>query len=203
MCCVADGLHRPIADLQQRDWAHPCDICTGIGLATDTSTPGLGSPPPHLRRRLGPPLPHLRRDCARYLQPGLGQPLIARAGPTPPTSAPGLGAPGRFRRCCRRSIPRPRVWGLRSAPWSASPSGLRRRPIGTRRGRRSLRWARRICPCRRRRRRRRAVCLTLGSAPHHSDLRKEPWAPAREGAMAGPLMAGPSARLTAAALAPV
>ena len=50
MCCVADGLHRPIADLQQRDWAHPCDICTGIGLATLTSAPGLGSPMRHLHR---------------------------------------------------------------------------------------------------------------------------------------------------------
>jgi hypothetical protein len=50
MCCVADGLHRPIADLQQRDWAHPRHICTGIGLAAATSAPGLGSPMRHLHR---------------------------------------------------------------------------------------------------------------------------------------------------------
>ena len=42
MCCVADGLHRPIADLHPRDWAHPRHICTGIGLAAATSAPGLG-----------------------------------------------------------------------------------------------------------------------------------------------------------------
>jgi hypothetical protein len=33
-----------------RDWAHPCHICTGTGLAPVTSAPGLGSPVPHLRR---------------------------------------------------------------------------------------------------------------------------------------------------------
>ena len=38
----------------RRDWAHPCLICTGTGLAPATSAPELGSP-----------LPHLHRDCAR------------------------------------------------------------------------------------------------------------------------------------------
>jgi hypothetical protein len=33
-----------------RDWARPCHICTGTGLAPATSAPGLGSPLPHLHR---------------------------------------------------------------------------------------------------------------------------------------------------------
>jgi hypothetical protein len=33
-----------------RDWAHPCHICAGTGLATATSAPGPGSPLPHLHR---------------------------------------------------------------------------------------------------------------------------------------------------------
>jgi hypothetical protein len=49
------------------DWARPCHICTGAGLAPATSAPGLGSPLPHLRPATSAPglsslLPHLRRD---------------------------------------------------------------------------------------------------------------------------------------------
>ena len=34
----------------RRDWAHPCHIRTGTGLAPATSAPGPGSPRPHRRR---------------------------------------------------------------------------------------------------------------------------------------------------------
>ena len=42
-------LGSPLPQLH-RDWAHPCHICAGTGLAPMTSAPGLGSPLRHLRR---------------------------------------------------------------------------------------------------------------------------------------------------------
>ena len=59
-----------------RDWARPCHICTGTGLAPATSAPGLGSP-----------LPHLHRDWAHRCH------ICTRTGLAPATSAPGLGRP--------------------------------------------------------------------------------------------------------------
>jgi hypothetical protein len=71
-----------------RDWARPCHICTGTGLAPPTSAPGLGSP-----------LPHLHRDWARPSH------ICTGTGPTPGTSAPGLSSP---RPHLRRDRPLPR-----------------------------------------------------------------------------------------------
>ena len=45
----APGLGSPLPHLY-RDWARPCHICTGTGLAPATSAPGPGSTFPHLRR---------------------------------------------------------------------------------------------------------------------------------------------------------
>jgi hypothetical protein len=45
----APGLGSPLPHLY-RDWARPCHICTGTGLAPATSAPGPGSTLPHLRR---------------------------------------------------------------------------------------------------------------------------------------------------------
>ena len=45
----APGLGSP-QPLMHRDWAHPCHICTGAGLAPTTSAPGLASPLPHLQQ---------------------------------------------------------------------------------------------------------------------------------------------------------
>ncbi len=39
-----------------RDWAHPCHICSGTGLAPPTSAPGLGPPLPTFAPGLGLPL---------------------------------------------------------------------------------------------------------------------------------------------------
>ncbi len=58
---VRDVMGSPRPHLH-RDWAHPAHICAGTGLARAVSAPGLGSPRPHLRRRLGSPPPHLLRD---------------------------------------------------------------------------------------------------------------------------------------------
>jgi hypothetical protein len=53
-----------------RDWAHPCHICTGTGLASATPAQGLGSPQPHLRRDWAHPS-HIchRHRCRRYTGP--------------------------------------------------------------------------------------------------------------------------------------
>jgi hypothetical protein len=60
----APGLGSPLPHLH-RDWARPCHICAGTGLAPATSAPGLGSP-----------LPHLRRDrAARLVHRSLGVPF--------------------------------------------------------------------------------------------------------------------------------
>jgi hypothetical protein len=69
----APGLGSPLSHLR-RDWAHPCHICTGTGLAPATSALGLGSP-----------LPHLHWDWAHPRH------ICARTGLTPATSAPGPG----------------------------------------------------------------------------------------------------------------
>jgi hypothetical protein len=62
--------------LLRRDWAYPCHICTGTGLAPTTSAPELGSPRPHLRRNWA-------RPCHVCVGTGLA----------PTTSAPELGSP--------------------------------------------------------------------------------------------------------------
>ncbi len=51
-----------------RDWAHPCNICTGTGLTLTKSASGLGSSAPGI----GSPLPHLRQDRAHPASPPLG-----------------------------------------------------------------------------------------------------------------------------------
>ena len=110
----ASGLGSPLPHLH-RDWAHPCHvrtgtglapsrICIGTGLTPATSAPGLGSPPlatfalglgsPPLAASapgLGPPWPHLEHLHRNWAHPchictGNG------TGPTPATSAPGLGS---------------------------------------------------------------------------------------------------------------
>ena len=64
--------HPPLPHLH-RDWARPCHICSGTGLAPAPSAPALGSPLPDLHqvfarrcqicaRRPGSPVPHLRQD---------------------------------------------------------------------------------------------------------------------------------------------
>ncbi len=63
----APVLGSPLPHLR-RDWAHPCHICTGTGLAPATSAP-----------RLGAPLPHLRRDWARPCHICAGTGLAAAA----------------------------------------------------------------------------------------------------------------------------
>jgi hypothetical protein len=65
----------PLRDAHaHQDWTRPFHVYIGTGFTM-----------PHLRRDRGPPLPHLHRDWANLSQ------VCTGTGPTPPTSAPGLG----------------------------------------------------------------------------------------------------------------
>jgi hypothetical protein len=82
-----------------RDWAHPCHICTGTGLGTATSAPGLGAPQPHEVRDWGSPLPTsapgLWPTTAYHICAGTGltaDHISIGTGLTPPTFAPRLCA---------------------------------------------------------------------------------------------------------------
>ena len=53
-------------DATDREWAHPCHICSRTGLAPTASAPGEGSPLRHLHwTGPGSPRPHLHRDWLR------------------------------------------------------------------------------------------------------------------------------------------
>ncbi len=94
------GLGSPLPHLRRdwdRDWAHPCHICTGTGLTPATSARetgltaaisarGPGSPLPRPHGRLGSPLPYLQGDPARPCH------ICPRTGLTAATSAPGWPA---------------------------------------------------------------------------------------------------------------
>ncbi len=98
------------------------NICAGTGLTPATSAPGLGSPPPHLRRDLAHPRhicagtgltlptsaprlrsspPHLRRDCAHrcHVCTRAGPPAIRpQTPPPPPASASGANGKSKSKR---------------------------------------------------------------------------------------------------------
>ncbi len=80
-----------------QNWAHPCHICTGTGLAAATSAAEQGSPMTTSPPGSGSPLPHLHREWAHpgHICTGIGLTAPTSAhGSSPATSAPGLPPAG-------------------------------------------------------------------------------------------------------------
>ena len=76
-----------------QNWAHPCHICTGTGLAAATSATEQGSPMTTSPPGSVSPLPHLHREWAHpyHICTGIGLTAATSAhGSSPATSAPGL-----------------------------------------------------------------------------------------------------------------
>jgi hypothetical protein len=97
----------------RRDWAHPCHICTGTGLAPATSAPGLGSPL----------LAHMRKHDALGSRPICSRARIGAA-------ACGLRTHARTHACYRLSglSADRRTAGVAIDRWMVRAGG-RRRPV--------------------------------------------------------------------------
>jgi hypothetical protein len=96
------GLRSPLPHLH-RDWAHPCRICNGTGLAPVHICTGTGLTPATSAPGLGSALPHLHRDWALGLVPATRQRrgqfasvpcLLSRAAPRHRPHAQILGRCG-------------------------------------------------------------------------------------------------------------
>ena len=68
--CAISARLSPLPRLR-RDWAYPCHICTGTGLAPTTSAPELGSPRPRLRQDRARRSEVRGCRCPNYLTVGL------------------------------------------------------------------------------------------------------------------------------------